>query len=105
MDNTQFNEISIAFLEDWAEKIEAADSKFQLDVEYADGILNIEIEATGQQYVINKHEASKQIWLSSPFSGAGRFSLKSERWIDSKNRDLETVIISEFKDKLEIALS
>ncbi|MBL6959185.1 MAG: iron donor protein CyaY [Rhodospirillales bacterium] len=43
-----------------------------LDVDLEGGILNIELEAGGQ-YVINKHAPNRQIWLSSPFSGASHY--------------------------------
>jgi len=33
-----------------------------------------------QQYVINKHGVTRQIWLSSPFTGAHHFYLSEEGW-------------------------
>lgn len=35
---------------------------------------------TGQQYVINKHGVSHQIWVSSPFTGAHHFHLSHGVW-------------------------
>jgi frataxin len=45
-----------------------------VDAELRGGILTLELE-DGRQYVINKHAPSKQIWLSSPVSGAAHFDL------------------------------
>lgn len=44
-----------------------------LDVDLQGGILTIEL-ASGAQYVINKHAPNRQIWLSSPVSGASHFA-------------------------------
>jgi frataxin len=48
-----------------------------LDVDVEGGVLSIEMDAGGQ-YVINKHAASLEIWVSSPFSGASHFAYDSE---------------------------
>jgi frataxin len=44
------------------------------DVDLREGILTVELE-DGRQYVINKHAPNRQIWLSSPVSGAAHFDL------------------------------
>jgi len=43
-----------------------------VDAELRGGILTLELE-DGRQYVINKHAPTRQIWLSSPVSGAAHF--------------------------------
>jgi frataxin len=43
-----------------------------IDAELRGGILTLELE-DGRQYVINKHAPTKQLWLSSPVSGAAHF--------------------------------
>jgi frataxin len=43
-----------------------------VDAELRGGILTLEFE-DGRQYVINKHAPTKQLWLSSPVSGAAHF--------------------------------
>jgi frataxin len=42
------------------------------DVDLRGGILTIELD-DGRQYVVNKHAPTRQIWLSSPISGAAHF--------------------------------
>lgn len=49
----------------------------QLDVDLEEGILSIELDSGGQ-YVINKHKPNRQIWMSSPASGASHFEYKAE---------------------------
>ena len=44
-----------------------------LDVEMTGGILQIELP-DGGAYVINKHGPNREIWLSSPKSGAWHFA-------------------------------
>lgn len=44
-----------------------------IDADILGDILHIYLE-DGGEYVINKHRASQQIWVSSPISGAGKFS-------------------------------
>ena len=56
----------------------------ELDVDLQGGILTIEL-ATGGQYVINKHAPNRQIWLSSPVSGASHFGHEPGRgWISTR---------------------
>jgi frataxin len=43
------------------------------DVELEGGILTVELPGGGE-YVLNKHAPLKQLWLSSPISGAWHFA-------------------------------
>ena len=55
-----------------------------LDVDLQGGILTIEL-ASGGQYVVNKHAPNRQIWLSSPTSGAAHFGHEPGRgWISTR---------------------
>jgi len=60
-----------------------------LDVDLTDGVLTIEDEA-GRTWVVNRHVPLKQVWLSSPVSGAAHFAWKAEaeaeagRWIATR---------------------
>ena len=55
-----FLELSEKELITLADEIENNDPKSLFDVEYADGILNINVFASDQVYVINKHSASQK---------------------------------------------
>jgi frataxin len=56
----------------------------ELDVDLQGGILSIEL-ASGGQYVINKHVPNRQIWLSSPASGASHFAYRPGRgWTSTR---------------------
>lgn len=72
LDETAFEKLAIATLNRLADAIEdrLAD---HVEVEFQGGILTVELE-DGGQYVINKHGPNRQIWLSSPKSGAWHFA-------------------------------
>lgn len=84
-------------LQNLAAAIEEKDDHAQLDVDYSDGILSIEIEENGQQYVINRNSASQKIWYSSPISGADYFSFDEDRkdWIDKNGKNLSNKLFAE----------
>jgi frataxin len=56
-----------AILERVEERLEDA-----AEADLQGGILSIELD-DGRRYVINKHAPNRQIWLSSPVSGAAHF--------------------------------
>ncbi|MEQ9361280.1 MAG: iron donor protein CyaY [Rhodospirillales bacterium] len=68
LDDTSFTRIADATLESFMDAIEAVLGD-QADVDLEGGILTIELDSGGQ-YVINKHAPNRQIWMSSPASGA-----------------------------------
>lgn len=45
----------------------------RLDVDVQGGILTVEFD-DGRQFVVNKHAPNREIWLSSPLSGAWHFA-------------------------------
>ncbi len=56
-----------------------------LDVDMNGGILTIELDSGGR-YVINKHAPSRQIWMSSPVSGATHFGYCDEKgWLSTRS--------------------
>lgn len=59
------------------------------EVDFEGGILTIELE-DGRQYVINKHGASQEIWVSSPISGAAHYAynLEAGTWISTRGGDV-----------------
>ena len=59
----------------------------------------VELE-DGGTYVINKHAPTRQIWVSSPASGATHFARDqgSDRWIDTRGgRDLARMLRDEIR--------
>lgn len=97
MEETKFLELSEKALITLADFIENNDDKSIFDVEYSDGILNIEVFASRKNYVINKHSASQKIWFSSPISGADYFSYdnESQKWLDKNSEELSKILLNE----------
>lgn len=79
-------------LERWAEALETADPEGKLDVALENGILTITIEADGRQFVLNKHSPMRQLWLSSPVSGAYHCNPEGTRWTATNGANLATVL-------------
>ena len=71
-----------------------------LDVDLEGGILTIELD-TGDQYVINKHSPNRQVWMSSPVSGAFHFEFDGKAWVST--RDPATVLTRLLANELATA--
>lgn len=84
---SRFNAIADEFLEELADRVdeELGDA---LDVEMQEGIVTIAGE--GGQYVINKHLPNRQIWLSSPVSGAWHFDYDEvgAEWVSTRGANI-----------------
>jgi CyaY protein len=81
MDDKQFERLAYDELERIEEALSAVDG---VDVDLADGILNLEFDE-GPKVVVNSHSAARQIWVAANLA-ASHFSYdeKTERWFDSK---------------------
>jgi CyaY protein len=96
MDNTDFSKLSETEIQRIYDKIEEIDSDYKLEVDLLDGILTIETDG-GKQFIINKHNASMQIWLSSPVSGAHHFSYNNVKWVSSGGNELNELFFKEIE--------
>ena len=62
-----------------------------VEIDLADGVLRLEWD-DGSVYLINRHSVSRQIWLSSPKSGAWHFAANDRGdWISTRNQDLSMI--------------
>jgi frataxin len=66
------------------------------EVDFEGGVLTVELE-DGRQYVLNKHAPTKQIWLSSPVSGASHyvFDESSVSWKNTRGGDDLLALLNE----------
>ena len=80
LDDSSFATLVQEVLERIANALEDAGAD-DLDLDLTDGVLTIEDDA-GRTWVVNRHVPLKQMWLSSPVSGAAHFAWKAEagRW-------------------------
>ncbi len=74
------------------------------DVESQGGVLTITFD-DGRQYVINKHAPNRQLWMSSPKSGASHFDLDGEVWWSTRGGDaLHQMLATELSELTEIEI-
>ena len=84
MDESSFDRLAGRTLETLFDALEAGLDSAEVD--YEGGILTVELE-DGGQYVINRHAPNRQIWVSSPKSGAWHFERKDEAWVSTRGSD------------------
>jgi frataxin len=101
MDDSSFEKLAGRTIERLFDALdEAIGDRAEIDIE--GGILTIELE-DGGQYVINRHGPNRQIWLSSPKSGAWHFERKDEAWVSTRGSErLDAVLGAEFAIALKI---
>ncbi len=100
MDQGAFERQAAAVLEDLFDKIDDQLGD-QLDVDYEGGILTLKLK-DGGTFLINKHAPNREIWLSSPISGAWHFACetaggrwRSTRAVSSGPDDLYSLLTAE----------
>jgi frataxin len=71
LDETRFHQLADDTIETLSDHIDD-EMGDDLDVDLQSGILTIELDS-GEQFIINKHGPNRQIWMSSPVSGASLY--------------------------------
>ena len=109
MDDSSFEKLAGRTIDRLFEALDdALGDRAEIDLE--GGILTIELE-DGGQYVINRHGPNRQIWLSSPKSGAWHFERKEDGagggsgggWVSTRGSErLDAVLGAEFGIALEL---
>ena len=105
MDASQFESRADATLARLEQALEAAGDG--LDIELVGGILTLELEAGGI-YQINKHSPNREIWLSSPVSGAWHFAWnEADRvWRSTRGAErLEDLLGRELSEALGVVIA
>ena len=85
MDERAFEGLAARMLADLADRLEDSLGD-AAEVELRGGILTIDC-AGGGQFVVNKHAPNREIWLSSPVSGATHFARRGEEWVSTRGTD------------------
>lgn len=78
----------------------------EIDAELQSGVLTLSLEAGGQ-YVLNKNAPMKQVWLSSPVSGAWHFNYADGDWLSTREPKvaLDALLAKEMKDKFGVEVT
>ena len=83
MDETEYHRLSIIPLRELLEFAEKLEENSAIEAELEEGILSITMP-DDKEYVINKHTPSRQIWVSSPYSGAAYFEYDGAAWVPKR---------------------
>lgn len=103
MDENQFEVVAQRALEVLAKTFEEA-GNFEVDLE--NGILTVEVPDVGT-FLINKHAPLRQLWYSSPISGATHyyFDDNTGSWMSTRDgKDLSEILTADFSDRAGIKL-
>ncbi|EIM19364.1 Frataxin [Wallemia mellicola CBS 633.66] len=116
MDMHTFHKLSDKVFDSLTEALEseleegAFDVAETSEVDYSSGVLTLSLDKYGT-YVINKQPPTRQIWVSSPFSGPRRYEydIKLNTWLDvrdgsSLNQMLDEELSPIFNKQLEVGL-
>lgn len=101
MNDTDFHCLADGVLSSIEADLEEADQEGSIDVEAMSGVLTLSL-TDGKQYVISKHTPTRQVWVSSPFSGAHHFSYDagSNLWKLESGKELRELLDGELTDVL-----
>jgi len=93
LDESRFNTLADATLERIADIVDEVLGD-RIDVESQGGIVTLTLN-DGGQYVINKHGPNREIWMSSPASGAWHFAPADGAWISTREpRENLTILVA-----------
>lgn len=88
LSENEFEQMAEALLGRLAEAVDGAEAD-GVDVELQGPVLTVEIEAGagrgGGTFVISKHAPTRQIWLSSPVSGASHYAFDGQAWLSTRD--------------------
>ncbi|WP_238318393.1 iron donor protein CyaY [Thalassospira australica] len=84
LEETRFHQIADETIETLSDVIDDVLGD-DLEVDLQSGILTIELDS-GEQFIINKHGPNRQVWLSSPVSGASHYDFDedNETWTSTR---------------------
>ena len=93
MQESDFSKTAANALSYIVDEIESQDSGGLLDVDFNSDIINIATQ--DGMFVINKHSAAQEIWLSSPISGPYHFANMQGEWKSKTGTDLFEILSKE----------
>jgi len=106
MDESRFHRLADQVLEQLADQLDDVLGD-RLDVELDHGILTLTLPSRAQ-YVINKHGPMRQIWMSSPVSGASHYGHQQDDvWVSTRDEanQLRRTVLAEISAAFGISLT
>ena len=102
MEDDDYEEEMDRLLESIVSQIEEVDIKSTIDIDYDGEVLTLDTKEG--QYIINKHNSAKQIWMVSPISGPHHFHISEEEWIDDQDENILDILTQEFTNHIKIKI-
>ncbi len=98
MNETKYHLLADAVLERLAQVLEKADQDALIELESNKDMVSVALD-DGRQFIISKHTASRQVWLSSPVSGGLHFRYDESHndWRLPSGESLEPLLMAELK--------
>lgn len=91
MDESTFSALADALLDRIADLVDDSLGD-DVDVDAVGGVLTLSLPGGGQ-YVLNKHAPNRELWLSSPVSGAWHFAHDGQAWISTRTPKADLVVL------------
>lgn len=93
LDEASFGRLADEILERIADAVDA-ELGDTWDVEFEGAIVSI-VSPQGGQYILNKHAPNREIWLSSPRSGAWHFAWDGQVWRSTRGAETLEAVLSD----------
>jgi frataxin len=106
LDESGFETLADTVLESLYDQLDEAVGDVA-DVDLEEGILKVSLDAGGE-FIINKHAPNRQIWVSSPVSGALHFDRgpSGVGWIGTRGQeDLYEVLSNDISAKAGVEVT
>lgn len=105
LDESRFATLADSLLEHIADTVDDVLGD-EIDAELRGGILTLTIDSGGQ-YVINKHAPNREIWMSSPASGATHFGYVDGDWVSTRDPKarLAEMLAAELKARFGVEIT
>ena len=90
MTESEFNELADAVFQ----RIELAIDDADAGIDYDSNGTVLEMEfADGSKLIVNRHVPNREIWLSSPVSGAAHFKAIDGGWRSTRQADVDLIAL------------
>lgn len=107
MTETSFAVRAAQLLDEILEQLEAVDALEDLEMDLVDGVLTVTFD-DGGKIIINRQEATEQIWVASPL-GPAHFGFDDAQgcWVDDRSgetlvRTLERAFSEKMREEIEL---
>lgn len=107
MTETSFAVRAAELLDQILEQLEAVDTLEDLEMDLVDGVLTVTFD-DGSKIIINRQEATEQIWVASPLGPAHfNFDTAEDQWVNDRSGEtltgtLERAFSEKMREEVEL---